>query len=60
MNDGVLLVTGASRGIGTATAHLVPMQRGSGTQGVAQAIVWRLSGAASDTSMGLLDVSGAR
>ena len=41
-------------------AHLVPMQRGGTADEVAQAIVWLLSGAASYTTMSLLDVSGGR
>lgn len=41
-------------------AHLVPMQRGGSAEEVAQAIVWLLSGAASYTTMSLLDVSGGR
>jgi NAD(P)-dependent dehydrogenase (short-subunit alcohol dehydrogenase family) len=41
-------------------AHQVPMQRGGSAQEVAQAIVWLLSGAASYTTMSLIDVSGGR
>jgi NAD(P)-dependent dehydrogenase (short-subunit alcohol dehydrogenase family) len=40
--------------------HLVPMQRGGRADEVAQAVLWLLSGAASYTTMSLLDVSGAR
>ena len=41
-------------------AHLVPMQRGGTADEVAQSIVWLLSGAASYTTMSLVDVSGGR
>ena len=41
-------------------AHLVPMQRGGTADEVAQYIVWLLSGAASYTTMSLVDVSGGR
>ncbi|MCV0439493.1 MAG: SDR family oxidoreductase [Hydrogenophaga sp.] len=40
--------------------HQVPMQRGGQADEVAQAIVWLLSGAASYTTMSLIDVSGGR
>ena len=41
-------------------AHLVPMQRGSTSEEVAQAIVWLLSDASSYTTMNFLDISGGR
>jgi NAD(P)-dependent dehydrogenase (short-subunit alcohol dehydrogenase family) len=41
-------------------AHGVPMQRGGTPEEVAQAIVWLLSGAASYTTMSLMDISGGR
>ena len=40
--------------------HLMRMQRGGNADEIAQAIVWLLSDAASDTTTGLLDVSGGR
>jgi NAD(P)-dependent dehydrogenase (short-subunit alcohol dehydrogenase family) len=41
-------------------APQIPMQRGGSADEVAQLIVWLLSDAASYTTMGLIDVSGAR
>jgi NAD(P)-dependent dehydrogenase (short-subunit alcohol dehydrogenase family) len=52
----VLLVTGASRGIGRATARLAA-ERG---YAVRVSILWLLSDEASYTSGAILDVAGGR
>lgn len=55
MTNGVMLITGGSRGIGAATARL------AATRGYAvYAILWLLSADASFTTGSFIDVAGGR
>lgn len=54
-----IVITGASRGIGAATA-LLAAQRGGQPEEVAAAILWVLSDRASYSTGTFLDVSGGR
>ena len=60
----ILLVTGAGRGIGAATAKLAARQgyagRGGQAEEVAHAILWLLSDQASYTTGTRVDVAGGR
>ena len=57
---GPIVITGAGRGIGAATAAQVPMQRGGTPTEVAHAIWSLLAPEASYITGALLDVAGGR